>query len=96
MGSMHLGLEGMPMTAERMIAFYGRRFDGGASFITTGGIAINHEGKGSNIFLIFRKKKTVRNYPLSLILSNPKVFFAHSCFTLEDTPITENSWRLPH
>ncbi|HNI26942.1 MAG TPA: hypothetical protein PLJ29_11320, partial [Leptospiraceae bacterium] len=29
MGSMHLGLEGLPETADRMIAFYGRRFEGG-------------------------------------------------------------------
>lgn len=91
MGSMHLGLEGMPMTADRMIAFYGRRFDGGASFITTGGIAVNHEGRGSNIFLIFKEKKTVKSYLLSLILSSPKVFFAHSYFTLEDTLIIESS-----
>lgn len=26
MGSMHLGLEGLPETAERMIAFYGKTF----------------------------------------------------------------------
>ncbi|PJZ55002.1 FAD-dependent oxidoreductase [Leptospira adleri] len=57
MGSMHLGLEGMPMTAERMIAFYGKRFDGGACFITTGGISVNHEGKGSNIFFNFQKEE---------------------------------------
>ena len=55
MGSMHLGLEGMPETAERMIAFYGRRFEGGCSLITTGGISINHAGKGSNIFFNFQK-----------------------------------------
>ncbi|MCB1189544.1 MAG: FAD-dependent oxidoreductase [Leptospiraceae bacterium] len=54
MGSMHLGLEGLPHTAERMISFYGKRFDGGASLITTGGISINHAGKGSNVFFNFQ------------------------------------------
>ncbi len=53
MGSMHLGLEGLPETAERMIAFYGKRFDGGVGMITTGGISVNHPGKGSNIFFNF-------------------------------------------
>lgn len=57
MGSMHLGLEGMPETADRMIAFYGRRFEGGCSLITTGGISINHAGKGSNIFFNFQKEE---------------------------------------
>lgn len=55
MGSMHLGLEGLPETADRMIAFYGRRFEGGCSLITTGGISVNHAGKGSNIFFNFQK-----------------------------------------
>ncbi|MBP7283315.1 MAG: FAD-dependent oxidoreductase [Leptospiraceae bacterium] len=55
MGSMHLGLEGLPETAERMIAFYGKRFVGGVGMITTGGISVNHPGKGSNIFFNFEK-----------------------------------------
>jgi adenine deaminase len=54
---MHLGLEGMPETADRMVAFYGRRFEGGCSLITTGGISINHAGKGSNIFFNFQKEE---------------------------------------
>ena len=57
MGSMHLGLEGLPETAERMIAFYGRRFDGGVGMITTGGISVNHAGKGNNIFFNFEKEE---------------------------------------
>ena len=47
MGSMHLGLEGMPETADRMIAFYGRRFDGGVGLIVTGGIGVNAVARGS-------------------------------------------------
>ncbi|MCB1177924.1 MAG: FAD-dependent oxidoreductase [Leptospiraceae bacterium] len=54
MGSMHLGLEGLSGTADRMIAFYGRRFEGGCALITTGGISVNHEGKGSKIFFNFQ------------------------------------------
>lgn len=57
MGSMHLGLEGLPETAERMIAFYGKRFDGGVGMITTGGISINHPGKGNNVFFNFEKEE---------------------------------------
>ncbi|HMV76810.1 MAG TPA: FAD-dependent oxidoreductase [Leptospiraceae bacterium] len=57
MGSMHLGLEGLPETADRMIAFYGRRFEGGCSFITTGGISVNHAGKGNNVFFNFQKEE---------------------------------------
>ncbi|WP_000877557.1 FAD-dependent oxidoreductase [Leptospira interrogans] len=70
MGSMHLGLEGMPMTADRMIAFYGRRFDGGASFITTGGIAVNHEGRGSNIFFNFQREEDCKE--LSVVANSLK------------------------
>lgn len=55
MGSMHLGLEGLPETADRMIAFYGKRFDGGVAMITTGGISVNHAGKGNNVFFNFQK-----------------------------------------
>ncbi len=54
MGSMHLGLEGLPETADRMIAFYGKRFDGGVGMITTGGISVNHAGLGSNEFFNFQ------------------------------------------
>ena len=57
MGSMHLGLEGLPETAERMIAFYGKRFDGGVGMITTGGISVNHPGKGNNVFFNFEKEE---------------------------------------
>jgi 2,4-dienoyl-CoA reductase (NADPH2) len=57
MGSMHLGLEGLPNTADRMIAFYSRRFEGGCALITTGGISVNHAGKGSNIFFNFQKEE---------------------------------------
>jgi 2,4-dienoyl-CoA reductase (NADPH2) len=57
MGSMHLGLEGMPETADRMIAFYGRRFEGGCSLITTGGISVNYEGQGNSHFFNFQDDK---------------------------------------
>lgn len=50
MGSMHLGVEGETGTAERMAAFYGKRFEGGVSLIVTGGISVNEEGKGSRTF----------------------------------------------
>lgn len=80
MGSMHLGLEGMPMTAERMIAFYGRRFDGGASFITTGGIAVNHEGKGSNIFFNFQKEEDCKELSFVANSLKPKGIFCAQLF----------------
>ncbi|MBP6740902.1 MAG: FAD-dependent oxidoreductase [Leptospiraceae bacterium] len=50
MGSMHLGVEGELGTAERMAAFYGKRFEGGVGLIVTGGISVNEEGKGSRTF----------------------------------------------
>ncbi len=50
MGSMHLGFEGEVNTAERMAAFYGKRFEGGVGLIVTGGISVNEEGKGSRTF----------------------------------------------
>lgn len=50
MGSMHLGVEGETGTAERMAAFYGKRFEGGVGLIVTGGISVNEEGKGSRSF----------------------------------------------
>ncbi|MBM9502337.1 NADPH-dependent 2,4-dienoyl-CoA reductase [Leptospira sp. 201903071] len=50
MGSMHLGLEGKTGTAERMAAFYGKRFEGGVGLIVTGGIAVNEEARGSKHF----------------------------------------------
>ncbi|PJZ56030.1 FAD-dependent oxidoreductase [Leptospira barantonii] len=80
MGSMHLGLEGMPMTAERMIAFYGRRFDGGASFITTGGISVNHEGKGSNIFFNFQKEEDCKELSIVANALKPKGVFCAQLF----------------
>lgn len=60
MGSMHLGMEGKPDSAERMIAFYGRRFEGGVGLITTGGIAINHHSRGSDKFYNFQKEEDCR------------------------------------
>ncbi|WCL48481.1 oxidoreductase [Leptospira sp. GIMC2001] len=54
MGSMHLGLEGEVGTAERMAAFYERRFDGGVGLIVTGGISVNEAGKGSKTFFNFQ------------------------------------------
>lgn len=54
MGSMHLGLEGEIGTADRMAAFYSRRFDGGVGLIVTGGISVNEEGKGSRTFFNFQ------------------------------------------
>lgn len=80
MGSMHLGLEGMPMTADRMIAFYGRRFDGGASFITTGGISVNHEGKGSNIFFNFQKEEDCKELSIVANALKPKGIFCAQLF----------------
>ncbi|TGK35104.1 NADPH-dependent 2,4-dienoyl-CoA reductase [Leptospira gomenensis] len=80
MGSMHLGLEGMPATAERMIAFYGRRFDGGACFITTGGISVNHEGKGSNIFFNFQKDEDCKELSVVANALKPKGVFCAQLF----------------
>ncbi|PJZ69554.1 NADPH-dependent 2,4-dienoyl-CoA reductase [Leptospira perolatii] len=72
MGSMHLGLEGLPETADRMIAFYGKRFDGGACLITTGGIAVNSAAKGSNIFFDFQKEEDCKELELVAQALKPK------------------------
>ena len=57
MGSMHLGVEGELGTAERMAAFYGKRFEGGVGLIVTGGISVNEEGKGSRTFFNIQVKE---------------------------------------
>lgn len=57
MGSMHLGLEGKTGTAERMAAFYGKRFEGGVGLIVTGGISVNEEGRGSKHFFNIQKEE---------------------------------------
>ncbi len=41
MGSMHLGLEGVPDAGERLGAFYRERALGGAGLIVTGGWAVS-------------------------------------------------------
>jgi 2,4-dienoyl-CoA reductase (NADPH2) len=80
MGSMHLGLEGMPETADRMIAFYGRRFEGGCALITTGGISINHAGKGSNIFFNFQKEEDCKELSIVAKALKPKGVFCAQLF----------------
>jgi 2,4-dienoyl-CoA reductase (NADPH2) len=44
MGSMHLGLEGLPDAGERLAAFYRERALGGAGLIVTGGWAVSADG----------------------------------------------------
>ncbi|MDX1958693.1 MAG: NADPH-dependent 2,4-dienoyl-CoA reductase [Leptospiraceae bacterium] len=80
MGSMHLGLEGLPETADRMIAFYGRRFEGGCALITTGGISINHAGKGSNIFFNFQKEEDLTELEKVTKALKPKGIFCAQLF----------------
>lgn len=60
MGSMHLGVEGEIGTAERMAAFYGKRFEGGVGLIVTGGISVNEEGKGSRTFFNIQNTEHAR------------------------------------
>ncbi len=50
MGSMHLGYEGKPDSAERMAEFYAARARGGTALIITGGCAINAEAIGGGSF----------------------------------------------
>lgn len=59
MGSMHLGLEKEGNSIEQMAEFYSRRFAGGVEFITTGGIAVNHAGKGSLHFFNFKETNDI-------------------------------------
>ncbi|TGL59531.1 FAD-dependent oxidoreductase [Leptospira sarikeiensis] len=80
MGSMHLGLEGMPETADRMTAFYGRRFEGGVGLITTGGISVNAEGKGSNIFFDFQKEEDCKELELVASALKPMGIFCAQLF----------------
>lgn len=55
MGSMHLGYEGQPDSAERMAEFYAARARGGAALIITGGCAINEEAiGGADFFCSFK------------------------------------------
>ena len=75
MGSMHLGLEGMSQTADRMIAFYGKRFDGGIGLITTGGIGINEPSKGSDIFFNFQKEEDCKELEKVATALKPKGIF---------------------
>ncbi|MFB5651572.1 FAD-dependent oxidoreductase [Leptospira wolffii] len=80
MGSMHLGLEGLPHTADRMIAFYGRRFEGGVGLITTGGISVNAEGKGSNIFFDFQKEEDCKELEIVAQALKPQGIFCAQLF----------------
>ncbi|TGK13794.1 FAD-binding protein [Leptospira fletcheri] len=80
MGSMHLGLEGLPATADRMTAFYGKRFEGGVGLITTGGIAVNQEGKGSNIFFDFQKEEDCKELELVASALKPMGIFCAQLF----------------
>ncbi|MCB1142936.1 MAG: FAD-dependent oxidoreductase [Leptospiraceae bacterium] len=80
MGSMHLGLEGLPNTADRMISFYGRRFDGGCSLITTGGISINEEGLGSSAFFNFQKDEDCEELRKVNSALKPKGIFCAQLF----------------
>ncbi|TGK04144.1 FAD-binding protein [Leptospira langatensis] len=80
MGSMHLGLEGLPQTADRMVAFYGRRFDGGVGLITTGGISVNAEGKGSNIFFDFQKEEDCKELEKTASALKSKGIFCAQLF----------------
>ena len=80
MGSMHLGLEGLPQTADRMIAFYGRRFEGGCALITTGGISVNHAGKGSNIFFNFQKEDDCEELKKVALALKPQGIFCAQLF----------------
>ncbi|MEI7011764.1 NADPH-dependent 2,4-dienoyl-CoA reductase [Leptospira licerasiae] len=80
MGSMHLGLEGMPHTADRMAAFYGKRFEGGVGLITTGGISVNAEGKGSNIFFDFQKEEDCQELEKVASVLRPMGIFCAQLF----------------
>lgn len=80
MGSMHLGLEGMPKTADRMAAFYGKRFEGGVGLITTGGISVNAEGKGSTIFFDFQKEEDCQELEKVASVLKPMGIFCAQLF----------------
>ncbi|EQA37177.1 pyridine nucleotide-disulfide oxidoreductase [Leptospira inadai serovar Lyme str. 10] len=80
MGSMHLGLEGLPQTADRMTAFYGKRFEGGVGLITTGGIAVNAEAKGSNIFFDFQKEEDCKELERVALALKPQGIFCAQLF----------------
>lgn len=57
MGSMHLGYEGKPDSAERIAEFYAARARGGAGLIITGGCAINEEAiGGADFFCCFKQE----------------------------------------
>lgn len=57
MGSMHLGYEGQPDSAERIAEFYAARARGGTGLIITGGCAINEEAiGGANFFCCFKQE----------------------------------------
>src|SRR5262245_56590015 len=59
MGSMHLGYEGKPDSAERMAEFYAARARGKAALIITGGCAINDESIGGGSFSCIYKPEDV-------------------------------------
>lgn len=52
MGSMHLGIEGEPGRLDQLKAFYTERARGGASLITTGGVAVLPEGGGDHMYCL--------------------------------------------
>jgi 2,4-dienoyl-CoA reductase (NADPH2) len=61
MGSMHLGLEGVPDAGERLAAFYRERALGGAGLIVTGGWAVSSDGAADTSYGVLRDAK--REHP---------------------------------
>ncbi|WP_270182848.1 NADPH-dependent 2,4-dienoyl-CoA reductase [Alkalihalobacillus sp. CinArs1] len=58
MGSMHLGIEGVPEKEEAMISFYTERAgEYGPGLMVTGGISVSPEGDGGHHFLGFYREK---------------------------------------
>jgi 2,4-dienoyl-CoA reductase (NADPH2) len=61
MGSMHLGLEGLPDAGERLAAFYRERALGGAGLIVTGGWAVSADGAADASYGILDAGPTERD-----------------------------------
>ncbi|WP_377891935.1 FAD-dependent oxidoreductase [Alkalihalobacillus sp. R86527] len=61
MGSMHLGIEGIPEKEDAMISFYTERAgENGPGLMVTGGISVSPEGDGGHHFLGFYRDQDLK------------------------------------
>jgi 2,4-dienoyl-CoA reductase (NADPH2) len=65
MGSMHIGLENIPDSHERMAAFYAERAAGGVGLIVTGGFMPSETCLSEGAKPLFKQPEQVKNHQIN-------------------------------